>query len=349
MTERENRTFWLLGAAAGTVWLTREISRQRNEVSLVGNVVLITGGSRGLGLCLAQELIQQGCKLALCARDENELYRAKEQLEAAGGEVFVSVCDITDKEQVAHTVRQTLAHYGQVDVLINNAGQIVTGPAQVWETEDYERQMEADFYGALYFVYELLPHFRTRRSGRIVNISSLGGRIAVPHLLPYSCAKFALTGFSEGLRAELKRDKITVTTIFPGTLRTGSHYQTQVRGHQEQEFANFSLSATLPLISTSAESAARQIILATKRGEAERVISVPAKLATLFHGIFPGVTSDLFGVFNEYVLPEPGGSSETQIGKEIARGTKSPLMSLVSKLGRRTAQRLNQFSTDEKN
>lgn len=99
---------------------------------------------------------------------------------------------------------------------------------------------------------------RARRRGRIVNITSIGGKVGMPHLLPYTCAKFATVGLSEGLRAELGREGIRVTTIVPGLMRTGSHLKAMFRGQHEQEFTWFSLGASLPLVSMGAERAARQ-------------------------------------------------------------------------------------------
>ncbi len=350
MRRKETHPLWAVGAAAlGTAWVIREVYRRQNEANLTGQTALVTGGSRGLGLCIARELIREGCRVALCARDENELYRAKEILEAEGGTVFVFVCDSTDEAQVQETVRKTLAHYGHVDLLVNDIGQISTGPAQLMTVQDYKHEMEVNFYSTLHFTYALLPHFQSRGGGRILNIASLGGRIAVPHLLPYSCSKFALTAFSEGLRAELRRDRITVTTILPGTLRTGSHYQAKVKGQRAKEYRNFALSATLPLLSYSAEAAAKEAVSALKRGEAERVISPPAKLAATVHGLFPGVTADFFALFNEYVLPSPEGEKAFLSGKQVVQDETFPWMPLLSKRGRSTAERLNQFAPNERN
>src|SRR5262249_9500692 len=145
-----------------------------------------------------------------------------------------------------------------------------------------------------------------RGEGRIVNIASIGGELSVPHLLPYSASKFALVGLSSGLRAELAKDGIIVTTVCPGLMRTGSPWNATFKGQHRIEYAWFSVSDALPVVSLSADRAARQIVAACKRGDAEVILSLPAQLAVLFYGLFPGLTSDLFGLINRF-LPGPGG------------------------------------------
>src|SRR5204863_2590958 len=123
---------------------------------------------------------------------------------------------------------------------------------------------------------DVMPDMRARREGRIVNISSIGGKVSVPHLLPYSASKFALVGLSEGLRAELAKDGIVVTTVCPGLMRTGSPRNAQFKGQHRAEYAWFTLSDSMPFFSQSAERAARQILSACRHGEAEVVLSLPA-------------------------------------------------------------------------
>lgn len=339
-------TNWLLwgviGLAGGLA--LKEFAGRRKEINLGGKTALVTGGSRGLGLLIAQELLLQGATVAICARDSDELERAQHHLRqyAADSRIFTFVGDISHQEQAEAIVQDAISAMGRLDILVNNAGIIIVGPAQEMKLSDFEQVMAVNFYGTLNMTYAALPHFRARHQGRIVNISSVGGRIAVPHLLPYSCAKFAVNGLSEGLRAELARDNITVTTIMPGTLRTGSHYQAYAKGNQEAEFASFTLSATLPLISTAAETAAKQIVTALRRGDAERIISIPAQLLTAIHGLFPGVTADVFACVNSYVLPDPTGTEVRDTGKTIARRISSPILKFITSLGDNAAARLNQ-------
>ena len=309
----------LLGWAAGIglFFAAGYVAQRLNEYDVKGKTVLITGGSRGLGLVLGRELAREGAKLAICARDTEELDRARDDLVSHGADVLALPCDVTDRAQVEATVKAVLDRYGRIDVLFNNAGVIQVGPMEEMTLHDYEEAMATHFWAPLYMTLAALPDMRRRKEGRIVNISSIGGKIPMPHMLPYTASKFALTGLSEGLRAELAKDGIVVTTICPGLIRTGSDQQGFFKGRNEKEHAWFSLLMGVPLTSISAEHAARQILAAMKRGKAEVVLTFPARAAATFHALFPGATADLMAKVNR-ALPEPGG-----IGAERATGMES--------------------------
>ncbi len=326
--------------AAGVGLFARELWLRRTEADLTGQVVLITGGSRGLGLALAHEFAAQGARLALCARDPDELERAREQLGATGAEALAVPCDVTDPDQVQRMVEVVSGHFGRVDVLVNNAGIISVGPAQAMTRQDFRDALDVDFWGTLHPILAVLPQMRARGGGRIVNVTSIGGKVSVPHLLPYSCAKFAATALSEGLRAELARDGITVTTIIPGLLRTGSYDHAFFKGDRAGEYGWFSVSDNTPLLSLSAERAARQIVRATRRGEAERTLSLPAVLASKFHGLVPGLTSDILRLVNRALPPPQDGTTET--GREVHEEAPSSLRDGLTALGQSAQERLNQ-------
>src|SRR5207302_995684 len=146
-------------------------------------------------------------------------------------------------------VDEVLDRFGRLHVLINNAGVIQVGPMEEMTLADYEDTMQTHFWAPLFTTLSVLPALRRQGEGRIVNISSIGGKIAVPHLLPYSASKFALTGFSEGLRAELLKDGIYVTTVCPGLMRTGSPRNADFKGQHRAEYAWFSISDSLPFFS----------------------------------------------------------------------------------------------------
>jgi NAD(P)-dependent dehydrogenase (short-subunit alcohol dehydrogenase family) len=324
---------WL--AAGAVAYLGWQAMQRAREASLAGQTVLITGGSRGLGLILARELAAEGCRLVICARDELELDKARAELEEWGAEVLAVRCDVSERDDVERMAEQATARFGGIDVLINNAGIIQVGPLESMTVEDFEHALAVNFLGSVYTTMATLPQMRRRRSGRIVNITSIGGKVAVPHLLPYDCAKFALVGFSEGLRAELARDGITVTTIIPGLMRTGSPVNAFFKGDQEAEFTWFSLGDATPLSSMSAERAARRIVEAIKRGEAEVTLTWQAKLLRLAHDLLPGSTTDLLGLVNR-ALPEnaAGGEAEVRGMKLATPASPSPVTTLMNRAAR---------------
>ncbi|MBD0369886.1 MAG: SDR family NAD(P)-dependent oxidoreductase [Pyrinomonadaceae bacterium] len=304
-------------AGAGALLACRALARRLFGYSLRGKVVLITGGSRGLGLVMAREFAREGARLAICARRSDELEAARADLKARGAEVLAVPCDVTDRAQVNEMTNIVRDRFGRVDVLVNNAGVIQVGPIEVMTIEDYENAMKTHFWGPLYTTLAVLPEMRRRREGRIVNITSIGGKISIPHLVPYSASKFALVGLSEGLRAELLKDGVVVTTVCPGLMRTGSPRNALFKGKHRAEYAWFAISDSLPVTSMNAVRAARQIVAATKRGDAEVILTIQAQLAARFHGLFPGTTADLLGLVNK-LLPEAGG-----IGRACARGKDS--------------------------
>jgi len=332
---------WIVPVAAGIgAGMAAGFMFARRGDELRGAVVLITGGSRGLGIALARAFAGEGCRVAICARDADELRAAREDLEARGAEVMALECDVGDRAQVERMVERVREHYGAVDVLVNNAGEIQVGPVESMTLEDFDHAMQVMFWGSVYPTMALLPHFRGRRSGRIVNITSIGGKVAMPHLLPYTCAKFAAVGFSEGLRAELAGSGVRVITIAPGLMRTGSHLNAQFKGAHDREAAWFSLGATLPGVSMSAERAARQIVEATRRGQAEKILGTQANLAARLHGLFPGLTSELLGLVGRWVLPA-GRDTGSKRGRETD-ALRSPVLSTMTILGRLAAKRFLQ-------
>jgi NAD(P)-dependent dehydrogenase (short-subunit alcohol dehydrogenase family) len=341
MDGRERQALMLAAAGAGALAIARALYRRSKEYDLKGKCVLITGGSRGLGLVLAREFADEGARVAICARDNQELERARRDLEARGAQVFAFPCDVTDRTQVAELIEVVTRRFGRIDVLVNNAGVIQVGPLEVMTLEDFEQAMAIHFWGPLYTTLAVLPQMRARREGRIVNVSSIGGKIAVPHLVPYSASKFALAGLSDGLRAELAKDNVVVTTVIPGLMRTGSPRNATFKGRHRDEYAWFSISDALPVTSIQAERAARQIVAACRRGQAELIITTQAALAVKFRALFPEATADILALANR-LLPGPGG-----IGRRRAKGRESESAlapSLLTTLSDRAALRNNEVA-----
>ena len=332
----------LTAAGVGVGLAGRAALRRLRADDLTGQVALITGGSRGLGFLLAREFGQAGCRVALCARDEDELRRARAELADAGVEALGVPCDVGDLPQVEAMMERVTERLGGVDILVANAGTIEVGPIATMTTADFQRAMDIMFWGVLHPILAVLPGMRERGRGRIVTITSIGGKVSVPHLVPYSSAKFAAVGLSEGLRAELARENIKVVTIVPGLMRTGSIFNAYFKGQQEQEFSLFSLAGSLPFLSMDAERAARQIVLATRLGEAERTLSIPATLMARFHGIFPGPTANLLGLINR-ALPGPGGAGAVSArGVRVDQRIESAALDALTAMSRSAADRFNE-------
>jgi short-subunit dehydrogenase len=201
---------------------------------------------------------------------------------------------------------------GAVDVLVNNAGSIIVGPIENQSIGNFEEAMNINFWGPLYATFAVMPGMKQRKQGRIVNIASLGGKIAVPHLLPYSASKFALVGLSEGLRMELAKDGIRVTTVCPGLMRTGSPRNADFTGQNEKEYSWFTISDSLPGVSVSAETAAKKIVDACIHGDPELLLGVTAKFAAALHSAMPKMINEVLGFTNSLLMPQPDTSSGAQ-------------------------------------
>lgn len=285
-----------------------------------GKVALITGGSRGLGLQIARELCRQGAKVSLLARDADELANAKSTLERFKTEVLTIQCDLLESAQIQSAVQQTLQHFRKIDVLINNAGIIEVGPLAHMQLKDFDRAMRLHFWAPYILQFLVVPHMKNKGGGRIVNISSIGGRVAVPHMAPYSASKFALAGFSDSIRPELARDNIHVTTVIPGMMRTGSHVHATFKGDHVAEYRWFDWSRKIPFASISMERAARKIVNACARGKPVLVIPFSAYLIVAKNAVFPNLMARFMTMFNRSLPSQVSQSgNEAKSGAEILR------------------------------
>jgi NAD(P)-dependent dehydrogenase (short-subunit alcohol dehydrogenase family) len=344
LRRRSDRSQLMLAAGLGAVWAARRFSNP--GYTLQTKTVLITGGSRGLGLALAREMAGHGARLAICGRDPDTLARARASITQLGAEVVAVPCDVTDQESVQSLIHEVQRTLGPVDVLVNNAGVIEVGPAETMALGDYEEAMATNFWGMLYPTLAVLPGMRERKAGRIVNITSIGGKLGIPHLLPYSASKFAAVGFSEGLRAEVASDGIKVVTVCPGLMRTGSPRNAIFRGQHRSEYAWFSISDALPGLSISAETAARRIVAACLRGDAEVLFPITVRVAAVAKALAPGITANVLGLVDR-LLPGAGkGSRERKKGTE-SQSWLSP--SWLTTLGDRAAQKYNQIDSADLN
>jgi NAD(P)-dependent dehydrogenase (short-subunit alcohol dehydrogenase family) len=312
-----------LAAGLGAAWAAGRLARARHAISFDGRVVVLTGGSRGLGLVMARMLVDEGAKLVLLARDLSELERAREDLETSGrGDVMTIRCDVRRRADVRAAIDTVLDQWRSVDVLINNAGVIQVGPLEHMTEEDFENAMATHFWGPLHLILEIAPVMRHRRFGRIVNISSIGGKIAVPHLAPYCASKFALTGLSDAVRAELDPYGIRVTTVAPGLMRTGSALNAQFKGKHEAEYAWFKISSSIPGLTVAAERAARQILDACRYGDPALTITPHARIAAAANVVAPAAVARAMMLVTR-ALPAPGGPEGNVLKKGLQNEAKS--------------------------
>jgi NAD(P)-dependent dehydrogenase (short-subunit alcohol dehydrogenase family) len=328
---------------AGLFYLIRYLVGFINQrrFKLRERVVVITGGSRGLGLVMAREFAKRGAHLAILARNRSSLERAEHELSSAGAVVLALPCDMARPDQVQHAIDQIMARFGRIDVLVNNAGIIQVGPLEHMQTEDFTTAMDVHAWGPLHAINAVIPTMAQQRFGRIVNITSIGGRIAVPHLLPYVMSKFAQVGLSDGLRPELAKSRIRVTTVIPGLMRTGSPPQALFKGDHSKEYRWFSFMASLPLTSTSALAAARQIVAACQRGDPYVFISLQARLAVILQALLP---TALAWMQNLACRLMPGPTSEG--GDQAKPGSECEVMrprAFVHRIQERAARANNEL------
>ena len=327
------------GGAASAVMVKRLVQANRH-FDFYGRVAIVTGGSRGLGLVLARKLVDAGVRVVICARTEQDLVAAEQELRHRGGEVLAVECDVRDPQQVQSLVDQVVEKFGTVDLLFNVAGIIQVGPLDAMTRDDFEGAMQTNCWGTLNTVLAVLPVMRRKAWGRIVNVASLGGKRAVPHMLPYSVSKFAVVGLSNGLRAELLKEGIYVTTACPSLMRTGSPRNAIFKGQHKAEYAWFSIGDSLPIASMSAEDAADQLLAASQNGAGEVIIRSWTNVGVALQSIFPGTTRSLLALMNR-VLPDMGG-----LGTEPSRGYESHSEwspSLLTRLTEQAAVRNNEM------
>lgn len=181
---------------------------------------LVTGASSGIGRLFALRLAQKGARVVLVARRERELAALKARIETLGGDALVLPCDVADRAGVEATVAAAIEHYGQIDMLVNNAGYGRHKRFLDWDLDDMVRMMDVNVNGSLYFTKFLLPHMVERQSGCIVFIASVAGKVATPGESVYSASKHALVGLADALGLEVEDDGVYVMTVCPGSIDT---------------------------------------------------------------------------------------------------------------------------------
>lgn len=308
-----------LGGAAAMI-----VARERRRIELRGAVAIVTGGGRGLGWAIAQELAREGCKLAICGRDAEVLESAVSTLRARGATVIGAQCDASQEREVQAFVKGVLAHFGHIDVLINNAGQCFVGPATDLQAGDVEYALQNIFWAQFHPTMAVLPHMRRRGFGRIVNVTSIGGKVPTPHQAAYVAGKFAATGWSETLATELRKEGIEVSTVTPPPLQDGAPLHAHFNGRAEEEFEWFAKTLTSPMRATSTERAARTVVSAARYGDTERTVSPMSWLSSRTYGMAPNLMSRVLSMVDRGLPPPslPGHRTPMRLGAEVARDSR---------------------------
>ncbi len=317
------------GVVGGVAAALAVRSFRRPRFDLNGRTVIVTGGGRGLGYLLAREFAWRGARVFITSRTTADLRRAERRLRDSGLDVTALSCDIREITQVARLVSQVVAQTGRIDVLVNNAGIVQMSPLDHTRLDDYEDSLATHLWGPMYLVRECLPYMRALGEGRILNVASIGGRIAIPHCAPYSVGKFALVGLSASLRAELARERILVTTATPGLMRTGAHVHARVRGRHQREAFWLGAGLATPLTSMNAARAARQMTRATLDGRAQVTPGIQARLAACLQAAAPELSATVSAALTRLVLPGPSSDSSAdlvRVAGEVGFGALEPLL-----------------------
>jgi short-subunit dehydrogenase len=326
------------GALAAAAWAGRRAGR--GDDGFQGRVVVISGGSRGLGLAMARQFAQEGARLALIARSATALDTAADELRRDWhATVVTAVCDVRDEAAVRSKIAAIARELGGIDVLVNNAGIIQVMPFEHAHDEDFADSIDTHFWAPLHLVRACLPYLSANGGGRIVNIASIGGRVAIPHLLPYSVGKFALVGFSEGLGAELSRHGISVTTVTPHLMQTGSHRNAVVRGRHANEATWFALGTATRATAIDADRAARMILNAARARRSHVTPGLPARATEIAQALAPALVAAVTGAVARFLLPGPtenGDGDRARVSRDIDVGAVARLFATAA------ARRFNQ-------
>lgn len=305
-------------------------------------VAVVLGGSRGLGLLISRELLRRGHRVVVGARDADELASARGLL-ADYGTVTVEVCDVRDRHEVGALVGMVERDLGPIEVMVTVAGIIQVAPLESLTLQHFEEAVDTMAWGPIHAAMTVLPAMRRRGRGRIGTITSIGGMVSPPHLLPYATAKFAAVGFSDGLAAGLSGTGVTATTVVPGLMRTGGHVHAQFGGDADKEYAWFAPAASMPLLSMDAERAARRIVHGILSGRPMVVLTPLAWAGIRVRGLAPGTTTRLMGVAGRLLPGRPArGVGVLVEGRTARRQLGSRIVDRLTRLGDRAAARTNE-------
>jgi NAD(P)-dependent dehydrogenase (short-subunit alcohol dehydrogenase family) len=251
--------------------------------NLNNRVAVVTGAASGIGKSLAEQLASAGCRLALADINETDLKTLASSLTDQGCDVITKKLDVADRDAFYAFADEVMAHFGEVHLVINNAGVALGATVETMDYEDFEWLMGINFWGVVYGTKAFLPHLKESDQGHIVNISSVFGLVGIPTQSAYNAAKFAVRGFTESLRMELDMENgpVSCTCVHPGGIKTNIARNARMRDissitgvdDKEQAVAQFE-----KLFRTTADDAARTIIKGVQGNQRRVLIGTDAQL-----------------------------------------------------------------------
>jgi hypothetical protein len=253
-------------------------------MSLKGKIIVITGASSGIGRAAAIEFAKKGAKLALIARRKEKLEDLQDALAKFNTDILICPCDVSDKDQVKQMTNQVLQKFDKIDVLVNNAGFAIYGSVSNLSIEEIESQMQTNYFGMVYCTKNFLPVLQKQNSGHIVNVASVAASFGLPGIAPYCASKFAMLGFSEGLKHELRGTNIGVTVVSPIMVRTDFF--------DHESFANM---PKYSLTSLDPKTVARAIIAASESPRLEIIVPNIVRIGVWLKHTIPFVVNPVMG------------------------------------------------------
>jgi len=260
---------------------------------------IITGASTGIGRGLALHLARRyQAQLVLTARSEEALQKCAEEIKQLGGTAEILACDISEEGAAQTLVQRCHTAFGGIDLIVNNAGMAIPGKIEKLTESQWRRVFDVNFFSALQLTYASLALLKQSQRGKIANISSVAGKIAIPGSVCYSASKFALTAFSNGLAAELTDENIDVYTVCPGWVRTEFFAKNSVPDARNPnliaEQNNLQGFVMKHFLSISTDECVKTIVEAlSKNYSQELILTVPGKLAERFNGLAPQLVAQI--------------------------------------------------------
>jgi short-subunit dehydrogenase len=247
-------------------------------------VVLITGASSGIGRASAIQFAKKGAVIILIARNKDKLVQTDKDLKKFNVSTFVCECDVSDKTQVEKMSKIVLEKYGSIDILVNNAGFAIYGSVSNLTIEEIESQMATNYFGMIYCIKNFLPSMIKKKMGHIVNVASVAGSFGLPGIASYCASKFAILGFSEGLKHELKGTGIGVTVVSPIMVRTNFF-----------DHSSFEKMPKYSPTSLNAETVANAILKASNSPRLEIIVPSVVRVVVWMKSTFPYLINPILG------------------------------------------------------